>query len=894
YRAVVHDDATPQVWDTVKDEDVVTLQVFSGKSPFALTIRDGSDDDMQDGDVRDQHQVVFIVNDTVSGTGNDAYKQYFNRLCVMRRITKDSAAVVEGTCQEAPAGGFTFPVTIPSFNANVEEHDSTLYFVMAYNHCGKVASDTNLLRVYDTLIVRWIADRIVYTEAGDQWSVDSLDEIVPGMLVDVYSKFDSMPLQAHLFLCDSTYAIFSDTTLKGFMNPVDMIEDNRNSKWWMRESEDDEWYLADPFEWDNGNNTEHDGYFGVPHGEVFTLENNGMQIKGWGLNNLYCDSTSVLTVHVLPRLEEGDLAMTPAEISLCESAPGNDQTFTVTSKRYEGELWEQAAEAYNLQWQYRTPEGDAWVDVDTNAGRTLWHFGAVKAEHNGWRIRAVASALCGSDTVEAVIRVTPSAVPEVHLVSDSACLGNEFVFTATTENMGDNPVFEWFVDDVKDGTATGAEFRTSALPAGPHNITVRATLTAGSTLCVSPDNASDTQVAVVYNLPQIEAFIADTIMKNIDTTSVWVKGQGNYTYVWTPETGLLDATADSTLLWGLEAREKPHVYVVTATDENGCQAQDSVQVIIESNFTIDSVGIVTVVPPVLDLDGGTLPGYPDEPGDSYYPEIGGTPFGGELMFRNDTVAELWICAHNTALIRFYVRGGELPISYTWTIDEGNATLVYETDSVFGIFFPDTTTHTMKCEIKDKTGVGGTVTVNVHYYKPEMFYLEVTPKVTSGKYYEQQAMNFFVRPDRDWLTTWVVVRNGEVDTVTNRNMNRQMSFTKEEGDETSIWISTVDRHGCRIWDSVPIHIIPLPNVLLIGDPINGVIFPEFEVEVTNSWGLKVKTFEDRNGNGTSLGWDGRTKSGSYVVAGTYYYRAKIPTLDKKGYMIVNGAVTVVNK
>ncbi|MDE5543857.1 MAG: hypothetical protein K2I83_00405, partial [Bacteroidales bacterium] len=319
--------------------------------------------------------------------------------------------------------------------------------------------------------------------------------------------------------------------------------------------------------------------------------------------------------------------------------------------------------------------------------------------------------------------------------------------------------------------------------------------------------------------------------------------------------------------------------------------------------------IVTIVPPVLDLDGGRLPGYPEEEGDSYYPDLGGTPFGGELMFRNDTVADLWICAHNTALIHFNVRGGEKPIQYTWSIRDGKAALVYpkdaqegnpyefkepEKDSVFGIFFPDTTTHTMQCEIRDATGVGGTITIRVHYYRPEMFYLEVTPKVTSGKYYEQQAMNFFVRPDRDWLTTWVVVRNGEVDTVTNRNMNRQMSFTKEEGDETSIWISTVDRHGCRIWDSVPIHIIPLPNVLLIGDPMNGVIFPEFEVEVTNSWGLKVKAFEDRNGNGSSRGWDGRTKSGTYVVAGTYYYRAKVPTLDKKGYMIVNGAVTVVNK
>ncbi|MDE7337767.1 MAG: hypothetical protein K2M92_00610, partial [Bacteroidales bacterium] len=498
---------------------------------------------------RDQHQVIFNIYDTVSGTGNDAYKQYFNRLCVMRRITKDSAAVVEGTCQDAPEGGFTFPLTIPSFNANVEEHDSTLYFVMAYNHCGQVASDTNLLRVYDTLIVRWKADRIIYTEAGDNWCVDSLapDEIVPGMLIDVYSKFDSLPLQAHVFLCDSTFVIFNDTTLKGFMNPVDEDEENiHNSKWWIK-SPDEDWDFADPYDW-TSRNTEHKGSFGVTSDDFFTLEDDGMQIKGWGVNNLYCDSTSVLTVHVMPRLTQGDLAMTPAEISLCESAPGNDQTFTVSSKRYTDELWEQAAASYNLQWQYRTPEGETWVDVDTNAGRTSWHFGAVKAEHNGWKVRVVASALCGTDTVEALIHVTPSVAPEVLLVSDSACLGNELVFTATTENMGENPVFEWFVDDVKAEAATGAEYRVSGLASGAHNIMVRAKLT-DATLCVSPDNATDTKVAVVYGQPQIKAFIADTIMKNIDTTSVWVKGEGNYTYAWTPETGLLDATADSTLLW---------------------------------------------------------------------------------------------------------------------------------------------------------------------------------------------------------------------------------------------------------------------------------------------------------------------------------------------------------
>ena len=59
-----------------------------------------------------------------------------------------------------------------------------------------------------------------------------------------------------------------------------------------------------------------------------------------------------------------------------------------------------------------------------------------------------------------------------------------------------------------------------------------------------------------------------------------------------------------------------------------------------------------------------------------------------------------------------------------------------------------------------------------------------------------------------------------------------------------------------------------------------------------WGLCIKGFSDRNGNGSSRGWDGRTPSGTKVVAGTYYYKVKIPTLD--GFVYMPGAVTVVNR
>ena len=117
---------------------------------------------------------------------------------------------------------------------------------------------------------------------------------------------------------------------------------------------------------------------------------------------------------------------------------------------------------------------------------------------------------------------------------------------------------------------------------------------------------------------------------------------------------------------------------------------------------------------------------------------------------------------------------------------------------------------------------------------------------------------------------------------------------EEADN-EMWLTTLDNNGCRLWDSTHIELIKLPNVMIINDPNHpqaDVIFPDFEVEITNMWGLRVKSFSQRNGNKQTKGWDGRTPSGVKVTAGTYYYRVKVPTLD--GFMYVTGAVTVINK
>ena len=888
FKAFVASEADNETDDSENTKTItITVNTTPDVSRTWVSIEDITNTDLDTGQALPGGTVMLRAMD-LPGDANQVcfYQAFKNEAGEVERVEKLDCIT------DKP---FELQITEDGEGATVAKHDNTWYYAEVYNSCGYDSTQAYQLRIFDTLNICWIPDTLIENPSGG-WDYSDYEPEPGKVVVLLRPGIDSVQVAAHMWICQNADFWIQDTTKSGFMNRVTYNEyddyeeedgPDRGSRWYYRRSDKDDWTLIrlNRAPWvdllDNGGIDltvqEHKGNvkFVLPT----TPDMDGWQFRAWGMNALYDDSSCILTLHVIPAVQKGDLKMEPEEWVACLE---EEVEFKVTSEKVD-------LSRIMMEWQVKPAGAEDWSEnIDSLHNDTIYTVGKVGLDYNGYEVRAIAHSACGNDTVYGKISIS---VPDVKLQGDTVCLNDPLTLTAVEAGSVPATGFAWYVDDDRVAGVTGNTFDMGNYGEGSYKVKV--VMSAGN--CTAEAEAD----VLVNGLPKIKAYIADTLMKNIDSTSVWVRGQGDYTYEWSPATGLEDATADSTGLWGLEPKGEPHVYVVTATDEYGCQAKDSVWVMIESNFTIDSFSIVTVVPPVLDLDGGRLPGYPDEPGDSYYPEVGGTPFGGELMFRNDTVADLWICAHNTALIHFYVRGGEQPITYNWTIDEGTATLVYpknaEEDSIFAIFFPDTTTHKMHCGIFDKTGVGGTVTINVHYYKPEMFYLEVTPKTTSGKYYEQQAMNFFVRPDRDWLTTWVEVRNGEVtDTVTNRRMNRQASFTKEEGDETSVWISTVDHHGCRIWDSVPIRIMPLPNILLMGDPIKGTIFPEFEVEITNSWGLKVKGFEDRNGNGTSRGWDGRTKSGSYVTAGTYYYRVKIPTLDKKGYMIVNGAVTVVNK
>jgi gliding motility-associated-like protein len=107
-----------------------------------------------------------------------------------------------------------------------------------------------------------------------------------------------------------------------------------------------------------------------------------------------------------------------------------------------------------------------------------------------------------------------------------------------------------------------------------------------------------------------------------------------------------------------------------------------------------------------------------------------------------------------------------------------------------------------------------------------------------------------------------------------------------GEDSNMVVGIVsDAHGCRNSDTVRLQLVPIPNTIIPNDPffvMNRVFLPDFDIEIWDTWGLKIKDY------GTK-GWDG-TYRDRVVRSGTYYYNAKIPTLD--GVTIISGAITVL--
>jgi len=232
------------------------------------------------------------------------------------------------------------------------------------------------------------------------------------------------------------------------------------------------------------------------------------------------------------------------------------------------------------------------------------------------------------------------------------------------------------------------------------------------------------------------------------------------------------------------------------------------------------------------------------------------------------------------------------------------------DAVIGFKIRSQTAYIMT--ITDATGesVTGRITINVHEI-PHVS-LHVAPAMTSAggfSFYEQQVINIMITPNRfDQYEFWrflgseaeqFILRDArENETRPNPFVSTNPVFStmfpsgtiRNQGMADSMFISIVgvarDQFGCEAADTVRIRLLPTPSILIPDDvhnPLNRVLFPDFDIEVFDTWGLRLQSFGTR-------GWNA-TFNGRKVRSGTYYYNVRIPT-PAGGFETFSGAITVI--
>ncbi|MCH5243830.1 MAG: hypothetical protein J1F29_02920 [Lentimicrobiaceae bacterium] len=853
-------------------------------------------EDLETGQALPGHTVELSV---------EGYEQTPTQVCFYKAVINPEDSTVISVEELGCEDGLTYTLTT---NAELLVHDNTWYYARIYNDCGYDSTDISNLRIFDDLKVVWIADTLIERPSGEEWDyTTSYPNPKPGELVVLYlpgtKPGEQDQIEAHEWVCENGTFTIRDTTLQGFMNMQTgdaKIEGDPNyhrSRWYYRTSPTEEWrvlsildFVDDDAEVLSWEVWEHKGDLTLLN---ITSDKDGWQFFAVGENELFADTTCVVTLHVIPALQKGDVTMEPEQISACFEA---EAKFELRSELDLSKL--------TIDWQIKPADGEWSEKIDSLTNSTVYDMGTVGVDYNGYQVRAIVYGPCGRDTIEGEISITDPVVPGVMLLGDTVCLGESLLLTAQDTGNAGWLAFAWYVNDELVPDQTEATFDMGAYEPGEYKVRVEMaadTLTHG---CVVPTRVEAEASVRINVLPEVKAYAQDSVIKTGAATVVWAEGNGD-SYRWSPADNVENAS-DSVTNTVLFETHGTYVFTVTATNEFGCEASDTVVVVVQSNFRLDSIVAETVTPPLTPNGEGRLPGFPDN---GYGVDDEGAKIVRTAVF-TENEAEVWVCPGDEVRLAIATSGGESPITYTWTIDGGNAAVYenglqdfpYETkDSVVVMFFPDSSTKELYCHIVDDFGEELDIVVHVHYFVPDFIYIETRPKTTSTRYYEDQAVYFHARPQRYPEYYWIRLTgeeiNPDITEVVTQDAVYPTSFKMNENGEyyNAIWVSVIDRNGCRLWDSTGVELMKLPNVMVIDDPnrpFDGVIFPEFEVEITNMWGLRIKGFTDRNGNGSSRGWDGRTPSGTKVTGGTYYYKVKIPTLD--GFVYMTGAVTVINR
>ncbi|MDE7091193.1 MAG: hypothetical protein K2O53_05655 [Bacteroidales bacterium] len=872
-------------------------------------------DDVTELDSIDWSKVRVLTDEELHLYGDTVLDWY--------QILKDSETPVEAKAQDdadIDPDTYTFQAegelhgrVLKVVNLNYEIHDLSRYYAVLRSDCAEKTSNTDTLRIYTDLLLEWAADFMYAEDTLDYGTtIDDLDKmnLPTDRVIAVKLKDPENPAtkweekhrisSAYYIKCgddeiNDGYADLITELRKGVQSEENDDVVIATRQWFYRFGPDDEWK---PLFNEQRMGTDYHGEYvfdmdydrhdlalaGVHfpwHGMQFIskayADSVGVDADGHAIYN-YADSTPILTLVVSEPLPE-DLAFEPFEDE------GSCDEYNYVFKP------NATHESYRYEWEIKRPGAEYQPVEGMTEQDAVYTYGPATPEDRGTVIRITLHNFCGEDMAEAEMHVMTVDIEDA---PDELCADGTLDLKAIVTDGGANPAYAWYVNGtaMPDATADVFTFDPSKVtPADNGQYAVEVRVKADPTLPFVNPMACAAKTLTVHALPaKGTAKVEPESVTVVDSATLSVSVPEGSTVVWSPAEWLHNATAATTSTRPIPTSGSYDFYA-TVTNQYGCSITDTVTLIVASSFNYDSTEAVVVVPAFPFETAGDGSGLSPEPDTAL-----------KVVQVGDTL-RITTCKNSIGLITPRTSGGDAPLVYAWegiepltAAEVEDAGLSPLPDSVFAFYF-DGSVAEFGCTITERGGEGLSVQMRAYvaYYRTQHVVLEAMPNMRHNRYYENQVVFFTPHPSRFDLYnyySYTVAEDGGIDQLIDKrqtdNYLYKTDFDFEQGAERRVYVAVADRNGCRSYDSVDLTVLQLPNAMVCNDPNYPeacILFPEFQVEIHDSWGRLVKAIDD------GLGWDAR-RGGKLVDGGTYYYTVKLPTND--GFTYVKGAVTVFNK
>jgi gliding motility-associated-like protein len=181
-----------------------------------------------------------------------------------------------------------------------------------------------------------------------------------------------------------------------------------------------------------------------------------------------------------------------------------------------------------------------------------------------------------------IVNVNPAVNPTVTITASASniCSGTPVTFTATSNNGGTYPIYQWIINGNNVGLGTNNNtFISNNLSS---NDIITCQLSSSANCAVPQTKISNSITMVVNQLPVVNGG-GDKIIKKGDKVVLNATTSGNIADItWSPATGL-----DNTkILTPTASPDKTTFYTITVQSVDGCVATDMVKVTVQENITI--------------------------------------------------------------------------------------------------------------------------------------------------------------------------------------------------------------------------------------------------------------------------------------------------------------------